>query len=59
MSVFCGHFSGKRYAHFGSTTKLHVGVMSGLPPKADICGANLDVRYGPKADIMGKLVTAT
>jgi len=26
-------------------------VMSALPPKADMCGANRDVRFGPKADI--------
>src|SRR5262245_39887147 len=25
--------------------------MSALPPKADICSANTDVRYGPKADM--------
>src|SRR5262249_60680493 len=25
--------------------------MSALPPKADMCGATRDVRYGPKADI--------
>ena len=25
--------------------------MSALPPKADVCGATEDVRYGPKADI--------
>src|SRR5262249_30585314 len=25
-------------------------VMSALPPKADMCGANRDVRFGPKAD---------
>jgi len=25
--------------------------MSALPPKADMCGATKDVRYGPKADI--------
>jgi len=25
--------------------------MSALPPKADMCGAARDVRYGPKADI--------
>src|SRR5512142_3177103 len=25
--------------------------MSALPPKADMCGATSDVRYGPKADI--------
>jgi len=26
-------------------------AMSALPPKADMCGATTDVRYGPKADI--------
>src|SRR6185437_4655236 len=26
-------------------------VMSALTPKADMCGAARDVRYGPKADI--------
>jgi hypothetical protein len=26
-------------------------VMSALPPKADMCGATSDVRYGPIADI--------
>ena len=26
-------------------------AMSALPPKADMCGATRDVRYGPKADI--------
>jgi hypothetical protein len=25
--------------------------MSALPPKADMCGATRDVRYGPIADI--------
>jgi len=25
--------------------------MSALPPKADMCGAARDVRFGPKADI--------
>jgi hypothetical protein len=25
--------------------------MSALPPKADMCGATKDVRFGPKADI--------
>jgi hypothetical protein len=25
--------------------------MSALPPKADMCGATSDVRFGPKADI--------
>jgi hypothetical protein len=26
-------------------------VMSALPPKADMCGATRDVRFGPIADI--------
>src|SRR5215510_788419 len=26
-------------------------MMSALPPKADMCGANTNVRFGPKADI--------
>jgi len=26
-------------------------AMSVLPPKADMCGATRDVRFGPKADI--------
>jgi hypothetical protein len=26
-------------------------VMSALPPKADMCDATGDVRFGPKADI--------
>jgi hypothetical protein len=26
-------------------------VMSALPPKADMCGAARDVRFGPQADI--------
>jgi hypothetical protein len=25
-------------------------VMSALPPKADMCGAAIDVRFGPRAD---------
>jgi hypothetical protein len=31
----------------------HIRGMSALPPKADICGAQAHVRYGPKADIAG------
>ena len=27
-------------------------VMSALPPKADMCGAQADVRFVPKADIV-------
>jgi hypothetical protein len=30
---------------------LQQTIMSALPPKADMCGANRDVRFGPKADI--------
>jgi hypothetical protein len=29
----------------------HKSVLTGLPPKADMCGAARDVRYGPKADM--------
>src|SRR5262249_37149015 len=32
------------------TYAVHNG-MSALPPKADMCGATRDVRFGPKADI--------
>jgi hypothetical protein len=28
-----------------------VRKMSAVPPRADMCGAASDVRYGPKADI--------
>ena len=31
-------------------------VMSALPPKADMCGAAIDVRFGPIADI-GSIMT--
>jgi hypothetical protein len=30
---------------------LRQTVMSALPPKADMCGAICNVRFGPKADI--------
>jgi hypothetical protein len=30
-------------------------VMSALPPKADMCGANSHVCFGPKADIVRTL----
>jgi len=26
-------------------------LMSALPPKADMCGATRDVRFGPEADM--------
>ena len=32
-------------------SELSKKVMSALPPKADMCGATRDVRYGPEADI--------
>jgi hypothetical protein len=31
-------------------------VMSALPPKADMCGANRHVCFGPKADISPHLI---
>jgi hypothetical protein len=31
-------------------------AMSALPPKADMCDAARDVRYGPRADIQGKKI---
>jgi hypothetical protein len=41
------------------TYALQKGV-SALPPnaaaKADMCGAAMDVRYGPKADMCGAIV---
>jgi hypothetical protein len=30
-------------------------VMSALPPKADMCGGNANVCYGPIADMTSKL----
>jgi hypothetical protein len=33
-------------------------VMSALPPKADMCGATSDVRFGPKADVVGQRMHA-
>jgi hypothetical protein len=33
-------------------TLVRVRVMSALPPKADMCVATRDVRYGPIADIL-------
>src|SRR5262245_38555686 len=38
------------YCDFRSPRNVHYG-MSALPPKADMCGANVDVCYGPIADI--------
>jgi hypothetical protein len=32
--------------------KIPQKAMSALPPKADMCGATRDVRFGPKADIV-------
>jgi hypothetical protein len=37
---------------FGSKADIPITLtMSALPPKADMCGATRDVRYGPIADI--------
>jgi hypothetical protein len=33
-------------------TSHHGRVMSALPPKADIAGRQLDVRFVPKADVL-------
>jgi hypothetical protein len=33
---------------------LGLFVMSALPPKADMCDAARDVRFGPKAEIRGR-----
>jgi hypothetical protein len=33
------------------TISSRYGRMSPLPPKADMCGATRDVRFGPKADM--------
>ena len=38
-----------KFAQIGKTDV--VPVMSALLPKADVCGATSDVRYGPIADI--------
>src|SRR5215831_13069218 len=39
--------------HLSKQTKLAPRAMSALPPKADMCGATRDVRFGPKADMCG------
>src|SRR5262249_53767505 len=33
--------------------------MPALPPKADMCGAARDVRFGPKADIVRHSITSS
>jgi hypothetical protein len=33
-------------------------VMSALPPRADMCSATRDVRFGPKADIARVIISA-
>jgi len=37
---------------------LRQTVMSALPPKADMCGANRNVRFGPKADMCNAIYNA-
>ena len=45
----------KRMSALGQKQTLaHIGVMSALPPKADIGTHSCDVRFVPKADITGK-----
>jgi hypothetical protein len=51
--------SAKGHVRFAPNSDRESGfpqtVMSALPPKADMCGALVDVRFGPIADI-AKLV---
>ena len=35
----------------GRPSEISQKAMSALPPKADMCGAVANVRFGPKADI--------
>jgi hypothetical protein len=35
-----------------SLTSVEEAAMFALSPKADLCGATSDVRFGPKADIL-------
>ena len=48
----CGATS---HVHFTPDSDRESGfprkVMSALPPKADMCTAHMNVRFGPKADI--------
>jgi hypothetical protein len=48
--------SAKAYVRFAPNSDRESGlpqkVMSAFPPKADVCGANRHVRFGPKADIL-------
>src|SRR5262249_6517569 len=40
------------YVRFGhKQTYAAQNDMSALPPKADLCSANMNVRFGPKADM--------
>jgi len=49
----------KRHVRFTPNSDRESGLlqttMSALPPKADMCGAIVHVRYGPIADICGAL----
>src|SRR5262249_22578884 len=48
----CVAQSDVRFAPNGDReSRLPQTVMSALPPKADMCGATADVRFGSKADI--------
>ena len=44
-----------RFAHSDRESRLPQTVASALPPKADVCGATSDVRYGPEADMIPRL----
>src|SRR5262245_22425345 len=53
--VKSGHMQCKRAIRFTPNSDRESGlpakVMSALPPRADICGALPNVRFGPKADM--------
>src|SRR5262245_2129715 len=53
--VKSGHMRCKSYVRFTPNSDRESGhrqtVMSALPPRADMCGATRDVRFGPRADI--------
>src|SRR5262249_26990760 len=47
LKLFCHGTQRERETRF----KVERQPMSALTPKADMCGANSNVRFGPKADI--------
>src|SRR5262245_10331364 len=56
-AVMCGAIGNVRFTLESDRESGHRQTfMSALLPKADMCGANLNVRYGPIADI-GSIAT--